>query len=393
MRLLFWVCFLTGFKPVALAAGSATSAGVELPVPAGFVSVALAEDDLGRSSGRGRILARFVPEVQKSNSSTVSALQGSRLEVYTSAFADPAGEITVDDFGRLRQLIRSGFFLEQTEKLLGSKYGVETWGAPSGELRVESLYDLPENAVGYVVVESGREAASTVGRRVRVVCEVMRGKDLLRVEYLAGFMKVEQAVSVVKEYSEKLTGSSGKRELSRSLSSDFGVEKRLESSAYADFSRFRFSLLYPVSWGVEYDAGREQLLVLEPLGESEGYSASIVLSTLLLPFEPSEVETEMVWDTVRSTYAGLGSRSDDIKEYSARFGRHEVFIQEFCSGVAESRSGVNSWRRVVTVYEGNMILNISLNIDYEGESGGLRDAISGLEGKQEQMARSVVFGE
>ena len=62
-----------------------------------------------------------------------------------------------------------------------------------------------------------------------------------------------------------------------------------------DFSRFRFSLLYPVSWGVEYDAGREQLLVLEPLGESEGYSASIVLSTLLLPFEPSEVETEMVW--------------------------------------------------------------------------------------------------
>ena len=180
VRLLFWVCFLTGFKPVALAAGSTTSAGAELPVPAGFVSVALAEDDLGRSSDRGRILARFVPEVQKSNSSTVSALQGSRLEVYTSAFADPAGEITVDDFGRLRQLIRSGFFLEQTEKLLGSKYGVETWGAPSGELRVESLYDLPENAVGYVVVESGREAASTAGRRVRVVCEVMRGRDLLR---------------------------------------------------------------------------------------------------------------------------------------------------------------------------------------------------------------------
>ena len=90
---------------------------------------------------------------------------------------------------------------------------------------------------------------------------------------------------------------------------------------------------------------------------------------------------------------GWVAGSDDIKEYSARFGRHEVFIQEFCSGVAESRSGVNSWRRVVTVYEGNMILNISLNIDYEGESGGLRDAISGLEGKQEQMARSVVFRE
>ena len=44
-------------------------------------------------------------------------------------------------------------------------------------------------------------------------------------EYLAGFMKVAQAVSVVKEYSEKLTGSSGKRELSRSLSSDFGCRE------------------------------------------------------------------------------------------------------------------------------------------------------------------------
>ena len=390
--------FLIGL--FVLKSGTVWSAGVvsesivdlpmpKLPVPSGFVAVPAGQPEQRVESAKtGRILVRFVPTGEYKRYLESRVLPDSMFEVALSAFADSAGESMPEDFRRIKQLLESEYFRQQTEELLHSRYG-----SRGRAVTVTGLYELPENVVGYVITEPVSVLPADSGSRVRVVCEVLLDKHLLQVEYISRQDKVSEAVQRAKRYIVKLTGSEGRKMLPGIFTSGLMVARRFDSADYSGFSSFRFQLEYPASWDIKYTQERGRLLELQPKPVAAGYTASVVLSTLLLPFAPAELEPEAFTEIIRSIFSQLRQKSNVYKATTLPLGGYQAFVQEFSRGMLAGTGEARFWRRIVTVSEGNMLLNISLNLDFTADltEDAMVQAITALEKEQEKIATGVVF--
>ena len=326
----------------------------------------------------GRLLALYISEEEYELYLRGELTQLSRyLQLYPSALVAPGSRLEVEDFRGIKELVESDFFIDETARLLGSRY---TQGE---EFVVESLYDEPEGVVGYMLLEPDyTTAVNHDSKRVRIIYQFLLAGELYSLEYTAVTTDIAAAMAeaerCVRYFSGVEVGATDRVEAGG---------RRIESAAYPGVSEFEFALELPAGWAVRHDSERERLLVLEPGDKDSG--VEITVSSLSVPVsagigaaEARQQAAELFYELAEREGEGYSKELITINGYPAL--REDYTL-------TETSQNLRTWREVITIFAPGKALKLAGSLVYASQAVSEVE----LESRRKKMAatlRSLLAG-
>ncbi len=348
------------------------------PVPQGYSAVP--EESWGTvSSSLGGMLALYLPDSDYAQVLAGKIRPVKSFSISLSQFMEGKKHFSNSDFVRLRHLMQSGFFSEQNERLLNSRYQNAAVGT-AGVL-FSSLYNQPENTVGYYSVEPDFVAGSNNEKMIRVVYEVLLKDVLYEVEFSDRRGELEQSCKEADEYIRAFAGKPSQSEAGNWLNITPDPQL-LVSTDYPGLSGVDFTVEYPGGWEVAAADSEKKLVALRPRNYTGDFDSGLTLSVLQLPFAVAELSATELEDIVVMTFRDLKQSAATYEKRELEINGMRTVIQRFLltdSGIP----GVSNWRQVYSIFSGSSMLNFTADLYYAP------DTVSALVAAQEETLATL----
>ncbi len=344
---------------------NAVNSNIEFAVPQGYrlVPEALWGKVFGSSES---VLACFLPESDYSQVISGKASPVRSYRVSLSPFMKAKKPFGSSDFMRLRQLLQSGFFIEQNERLLHSRYEKSTTD-DGVEVMFSSIYNQPENAVGYYSVEPELVLDNNVNKIVRVVYEVLIKGVLYEVELSDRRGDIEQACNEAGAYIKVFAGEEAHSEAG-SWGNLIAGKQLFVSSGFPGLAAADFTFEYSGNWEViSDDASEKSLVSLRPRSGEGEFDSGITISVLPLPFTVSELSAEEIVDIAEMSFKNLKQSATEYERQECEINGMTAVIQRFLL-TDSGMQGVVNWRRVCSIFSGRRVINFTADLYYDNSA-------------------------